>query len=66
MIKRANEAGVMLVPINNVTDSKDVMQVNEDQLEMGRQMGRWLTKNIPAKTGKIVEVRGIPGNCRRR
>jgi ribose transport system substrate-binding protein len=62
VIKRANEAGVVLVPFDNVTDSKDVMQVNEDQLEMGRQMGRWLTKNIPAKTGKILEVRGLPGN----
>jgi ribose transport system substrate-binding protein len=29
---------------------------------MGRQMGRWLVKNIPAKTGKILEVRGLPGN----
>jgi len=62
VIKRANDAGVVLVPFDNVTDSKDVMQVNEDQLEMGRQMGRWLTKNIPAKTGKILEVRGLPGN----
>ena len=62
VIKRANEAGVVLVPFDNVTDSKDVMQVNEDQLEMGRQMGRWLTKNIPAKAGKILEVRGLPGN----
>jgi ribose transport system substrate-binding protein len=62
VIKRANEAGVVLVPFDNVTDSKDVMQVNEDQLEMGRQMGRWLVKNIPAKTGKILEVRGLPGN----
>ena len=25
-------------------------------------MGRWLTKNIPATTGKILEVRGLPGN----
>ncbi|MGH6960463.1 MAG: sugar ABC transporter substrate-binding protein [Dongiaceae bacterium] len=62
VIKRANKAGVVLVPFDNVTDSTDVMQVNEDQLEMGRQMGQWLVKNIPAKTGKIIEVRGLPGN----
>ena len=36
VIKRANKAGVVLVPFDNVTDSTDVMQVNEDQLEMGR------------------------------
>jgi len=62
VIKRANKKGVVLVPFDNVTDSTDVMQVNEDQLEMGRQMGRWLDKNIPAGTGKILEVRGLPGN----
>jgi ribose transport system substrate-binding protein len=62
VIKRANKAGVVLVPFDNVTDSKDVMQVNEDQLEMGRQMGRWLDKNIASHTGKILEVRGLPGN----
>jgi ribose transport system substrate-binding protein len=62
VIKRANKKGVVLVPFDNVTDSKEVMQVNEDQLEMGRQMGRWLDKNIPSHTGKILEVRGLPGN----
>jgi ribose transport system substrate-binding protein len=62
VIRRANKAGVVLVPFDNVTDSTDVMQVNEDQLEMGRQMGRWLDKNIPSGTGKILEVRGLPGN----
>src|SRR4030095_7795041 len=62
VIKRANKAGVVLVPFDNVTDSKDVMQVNEDQLEMGRQMGRWLDKNISSHSGKILEVRGLPGN----
>ena len=62
VIKRANEAGVVLVPFDNVTDSKDVMQVNEDQLEMGRQMGRWLTKNIlprPARSWKCAACRAI-------
>lgn len=62
VIKRANKANVVLVPFDNVLDSDEVMMVNEDQLEMGRQMGRWLTKNIPAKAGKILEVRGLPGN----
>lgn len=62
VIRRANRANVVLVPFDNVLDSDEVMMVNEDQLEMGRQMGRWLTKNIPAKAGKILEVRGLPGN----
>lgn len=62
VIRRANAAGVVLVPFDNVLDSEDVMMVNEDQLEMGAWSGEWLVKNIPGKTGKLLEVRGLPGN----
>lgn len=62
VIKRANDKGVILVPFDNVLDSEDVMMVNEDQLSIGRQSGEWVVKNIPAKAGKLLEVRGLPGN----
>jgi ribose transport system substrate-binding protein len=62
VIKRANAAGVVLVPFDNVLDSEDVMMVNEDQLAIGRISGEWLVKNIPSKSGKLIEVRGLPGN----
>lgn len=62
VIRRANAAGVVLVPFDNVLDSEDVMMVNEDQLEMGGWSGQWLVKNIPSKSGKLLEVRGLPGN----
>lgn len=62
VIKRANAAGVVLVPFDNVLDSEEIMQVNEDQSELGRQYGEWMVKNIPSKTGKLLEVRGLPGN----
>jgi ribose transport system substrate-binding protein len=61
VIRRANRAGVVLVPFDNVLDSTDVLQVNEDQYEMGRIMARWLVNNAGA-SGKILEVRGLPGN----
>lgn len=61
VIKRANRAGVVLVPFDNVLDSDEVLQVNEDQSEIGRIMGRWLVKNVGG-SGKILEVRGLPGN----
>ena len=61
VIRRANRAGVVLVPFDNVLDTEEVLQVNEDQFEMGRIMGRWLVKNAGA-SGKILEVRGLPGN----
>ena len=62
VIKRANDAGVVLVPFDNVLDSDQVMMVNENQLEMGQLSGDWLVKHIPSKAGKILEVRGLPGN----
>ena len=62
VIKRANAAGVVVVPFDNVLDSDQVMMVNEDQLAMGQQSGEWVAKNIPSKSGKLLEVRGVPGN----
>ena len=62
VIRRANAKGVVIVPFDNVLDSTDVMMVNEDQLAIGQQSGEWLVKNIPAKAGKLLEVRGVPGN----
>jgi ribose transport system substrate-binding protein len=61
VIKRAKDAGVVLIPFDNVLDTDEVIQVNEDQKEMGRIMGRWLEKQGATK-GKILEVRGLPGN----
>jgi len=61
VIKRAKDAGVVLIPFDNVLDSDEIIQVNEDQTEMGRIMGRWLEKQGATK-GKILEVRGLPGN----
>lgn len=61
VIRRAKEAGVVLIPFDNVLDTDEVIQVNEDQHELGRLAGRWLEKN-GVTSGKILEVRGLPGN----
>ncbi len=61
VIRQANAKGVILVPFDNVLDSKDVMQINEDNSEMGRMSAEWLLKYVGNK-GKILEVRGVPGN----
>lgn len=62
VIRKANAAGVVLVPFDNVLDTDQVLQVNQDQTAMGVTMANWLVKNIPAKAGKILEIRGVPGN----
>ena len=61
VIKKANRAGVVLIPFDNTFDSEEVIQVNENQLEMGKIMGRWIVKNVP-NGGKLLEIRGLPGN----
>jgi ABC-type sugar transport system substrate-binding protein len=63
VIRLADRNDVVVVPFDNVLDTDKVMQVNEDQLEMGRMYGRWLTEQLGDQTsGKILEVRGLPGN----
>ena len=61
VIKRANKAGVVLVAFDNTFDSDEVIQVNEDQLAMGKIMGIWIKTKVPGG-GKILEIRGLPGN----
>ncbi len=62
VIKRANAAGVVIVPFDNVLDTDQVMMVNEDQTAIGEKSGEWLLKNLKAKTGTLLEVRGLAGN----
>lgn len=63
VIRLADRNDVVVVPFDNVLDTEKVMQVNEDQLEMGRMYGRWLLEQFGDKReGKILEVRGLQGN----
>jgi len=65
VIRLADKNNVVIVPFDNVLDTDKVMQVNEDQLAMGRTWAEFLVKELKAKgvtSGKILEVRGLPGN----
>ncbi len=65
VIRLADKNDVVLVPFDNVLDTDKVMQVNENQLEMGRMWGQFALDELHAKGvtgGKILEVRGLPGN----
>jgi ribose transport system substrate-binding protein len=61
VIRLANRNNVVIVPFDNILDTKDVMMVNEDQYAMGVMSGKWLVDHI-GKEGKLLEVRGLPGN----
>ena len=65
VIRLADKNNVVLVPFDNVLDTDKVMQVNEDQLAMGRTWAQFLIDELKAQgttSGKILEVRGLPGN----
>jgi ribose transport system substrate-binding protein len=59
-IKRANDAGVVLVAFDNTLDTEDAINVNVDQKGLGKYWAEWLVKNVP-NGGKILEVRGVSG-----
>ena len=60
VIKRAKEAGVVLVAFDNILDTEDAIDVDVDQKGLGVLWGDWLVKHIP-NGGKILEVRGVAG-----
>ncbi|MCB1462799.1 MAG: ABC transporter substrate-binding protein [Nitratireductor sp.] len=65
VIRLADKNNVVIVPFDNVLDTDKVMQVNEDQLAMGRMWAQFVIDELKAKgvtSGKILEVRGLPGN----
>jgi ribose transport system substrate-binding protein len=60
VIKRAKEAGVVLVAFDNILDTEDAINVNVDQKGLGVLWANWLAKHLP-EGGKILEVRGVIG-----
>ena len=60
VIKRAKDAGVVLVAFDNILDTEDAINVNVDQKGLGVLWANWLIKNVP-NGGKILEVRGVEG-----
>lgn len=63
VIRLADRNGVVIVPFDNILDTDAVMMVNEDQHAMGVMSGEFLLKELgDMRTGKVLEVRGLPGN----
>ena len=60
VIKRAKEAGVILVAFDNILDTQDAINVNVDQKGLGVLWANWLIKNVP-NGGKVLEVKGVAG-----
>ena len=60
VIKRAKDAGVVLVAFDNILDTQDAINVNVDQKGLGVLWANWLSKHLP-DGGKVLEVRGVAG-----
>jgi ribose transport system substrate-binding protein len=60
VIRRAKQAGVILVAFDNILDTQDAINVNVDQKGLGQLWGKWLVNNVPGG-GKVLEVRGVVG-----
>ena len=62
VIKRAARAGTVLVPFDNILDTQAVVQLNEPQLLLEGTKAQAVVKHMVRKSGKVLEVRGLPGN----
>jgi ribose transport system substrate-binding protein len=65
VIRLADQNDVVIVPFDSMINSTGLIQVNEDQLAMGRQWAEFVLKELKAigkTSGKLLEVRGVPGN----
>ena len=60
VIKRAKQAGVVLVAFDNTLDTEDAINVDVDQKGLGVLWAKWLIDHVP-NGGKILEVRGVAG-----
>jgi ribose transport system substrate-binding protein len=60
VIRRAKEAGVVLVAFDNILDTEDAINVNVDQKGLGILWANWLNDHLPSG-GKVLEVRGVIG-----
>jgi ribose transport system substrate-binding protein len=61
VIKRAERAGVILVPFDNVLDTDAVAQAFQDDKGFGIQLAGLLVKHMPKREGTVLEVRGVLG-----
>jgi ribose transport system substrate-binding protein len=62
VIARAKRAGTILSSFDNVVDSEEILLVNEPQVEFEQVKSQFVFDNLTTKQGKVLEVRGLPGN----
>ena len=61
VVKKANDAGVVLLSFDNVIDDTMNIQINVDQKGLGTLAGDFLLKEMKADASKLLFVRGPAG-----
>jgi ribose transport system substrate-binding protein len=62
VVKKAWDAGVVLLSFDNIIEDANQIIVNVDQPSLGTAAGEHLVKQIEKDGGKLLEVRGPAGN----
>jgi ribose transport system substrate-binding protein len=60
VIKRAQDAGIIVVSFDNIVTTPGAVLVNEDQTDFGKRLAEDLVKRIGGK-GNVVMVNGVAG-----
>jgi ribose transport system substrate-binding protein len=60
VIRRAADAGIIVVSFDNIVTAPEAVLVNEDQVEFGRVMAEDLVERMGG-AGNVVMVNGVPG-----
>lgn len=60
VLRQARADGIVVVGFDNTIDADDIVQVNEDQSEMGRAWAEFLVEETGGQ-GKILMINGVPG-----
>ncbi|KIC48020.1 sugar ABC transporter substrate-binding protein [Tateyamaria sp. ANG-S1] len=63
VIRRAERAGTVLVPFDNVLDTDKVVQINESQMALGALKAQTVMDALGGEADKILMVNGLPGNA---
>jgi ribose transport system substrate-binding protein len=61
VVRKANDAGVVVLSFDNVVDDPNNIQINVDQVGLGHTAGEFLLKNTAADPAKLLFVRGPAG-----
>jgi ribose transport system substrate-binding protein len=59
-VERARQEGIVVVAFDAIVEASDIVQVNEDQFEMGKIWAEFLIEKA-GESGKILMVNGVAG-----